>query len=303
VAARSDKRVWAFGAFALAAIGLAACAAGNQEDAPTVCVPGDNVFCRCPTGDPATKTCGPDGFTFSECGPCSDGQIPDDEDPPWNEGGYDASGGSDPSGGAAPIGGAGGTGGSSAGGSSEGGTPDVGGSGGTGGSIGVGGSGGEGPGPTGNKALFAQCSAGSECQSGVCKNRYCTKSCTKVSDCAFPQAECVPNGNGDTGGICLATCNTAAGCAAFGTPTSKCGYTHSIDNWDVTVCADWGTSQLLMPSGTDCLPYNHDECNLGYSSMQSVCTEAGVCAKGCYLNGDCPNGKTCSGQGSLGNCI
>ena len=58
----------------------------------------------------------------------------------------------------------------------------------------------------------------------------------------------------------------------------------------------------LMPAGTDCLPFDHPACNLGYQQMQSVCTEQGVCASGCFVNNDCPQGATCNGGGSLGSC-
>jgi hypothetical protein len=293
VPARSDlsKRL-ALGAWALAATLLAAaCAAGNDSETPLLCQPGDNIFCRCPNGDPSTKTCNVDGFGFGECA-CEDrpSSGPGGEDP-WGEGG-DGWGGYGEGGDPDPSGGAGGEGGSGIGGQAEGGSGE--------GGAGEGGSG-EGGGPLGNKALFASCNASSECQSGMCKDRYCTKACNVVSDCPWPQSECVELAPQNA--YCMPTCNTASDCTLFGAPPSKCGYTQAVDNWDVTVCRDWGSAHLLMPAGTDCLPFDHDQCNLGYSGMQNVCTEQGICAKGCYLNGDCPQGKTCSGQGSLGNCI
>jgi hypothetical protein len=167
--------------------------------------------------------------------------------------------------------------------------------------LGPGGGGGDiGVGGTGSEPILSPCEGDGECQSGMCRFNFCTTACTKVSDCPYPDSECVEFDDSTT--ICMPTCETAIDCVLFTAPPSKCGYTQAVDNWDVTVCAEWGTNHHLMPVGTDCLPFDHDACNLGYQQMQSVCTEQGVCAEGCYVNADCPMGKTCSAQGSLGNC-
>jgi len=129
---------------------------------------------------------------------------------------------------------------------------------------------------------------------------YCTKACATVSECPFPQSECVAAMAQPA--ICMPTCSTAVHCALYGAPKSKCGYTQAIDNWGVTTCADWEQNHQLTPLSSDCLPFDHDACNLGYPGKERVCVEQGICAKGCYLNTDCPQGTTCSSQGTLGNC-
>lgn len=50
------------------AITLGACtepAPSTVDDA--VCIPGSNVFCRCPAGEPGTRRCADDGAAFEEC--------------------------------------------------------------------------------------------------------------------------------------------------------------------------------------------------------------------------------------------
>ncbi len=161
-----------------------------------------------------------------------------------------------------------------------------------GGPLGQGGGTGEGP-------LFRACSDGSECQTGLCQSGYCTVACTKVSDCEYPIAECVPFA-GST--VCMPTCKTALDCEPFGTPQSKCGYATATDNWGVTVCAHWGAEHALVPVDTDCTPFDHEDCNLGYPGRELVCVAEGLCKEGCYSATDCGTG-TCSSDGSdLGGC-
>jgi hypothetical protein len=171
---------------------------------------------------------------------------------------------------------------------------------GSGGEGGLGGEGGGSGGGSGTGALLTPCEADDECESGMCRFHFCTQACEQVSECPYPASECVRFDADDT--ICMPTCSTAVDCVLYTAPPSRCGYTKAVDNWDVTVCADWGDAHALMPPGSDCLPFDHAACNLGYQHMEAVCTEQGVCAEGCYVPADCPEGSTCSTQGALGNC-
>lgn len=159
--------------------------------------------------------------------------------------------------------------------------------------------GGPGGGTPGDKPLFAKCMDDSECQSVTCRQNYCTKVCEKVSDCPYPQSECVKY---ESESVCMPACQTAVDCQPYDAPPSMCGYTQAVDAWDVTVCANWGSAHKVMPVDTDCVPFDHEACNLGYPNREIVCPQTGVCTKGCFTNDDCPTGKTCSAQGSLGNC-
>jgi hypothetical protein len=159
---------------------------------------------------------------------------------------------------------------------------------------------GPGGGTPGEKPLFATCMDDSECESLTCRHNYCTKTCDKITDCPYPQSECVRYGDGDT--ICLAACETAVDCTPYGAPPSMCGFTNAIDTWWVTVCANWGAEHKVMPVDTDCVQFDHEACNLGYPNREIVCPTTGVCSKGCFVNDDCPVGKTCSAQGAFGQC-
>ncbi|MBW2454646.1 MAG: hypothetical protein JRI68_09050 [Deltaproteobacteria bacterium] len=173
---------------------------------------------------------------------------------------------------------------------------------GTGGSTSTSGTGGGGGGTIpGDLPLLAFCEQDGDCLTAICRFHFCTKPCDKVSDCPYPDSECISNNpNGET--MCMPSCDTAGDCSAYQAPPSMCGYTTAVDNWDVTVCADWGDSHALMPINTDCQPFDHGACNLGYQHKQLVCPAQGICIQGCFLNSDCPQPTTCSAQGSLGNC-
>jgi hypothetical protein len=150
------------------------------------------------------------------------------------------------------------------------------------------------------RELLRPCLEGSECLSGTCENNYCTIECEKVSDCPFPVSECVPWAGGT---ICMPVCTTATDCELYGAPPSVCGYSPAIDNWSVTVCANWGGDHDLLPAGTDCPPLDHETCNLGYLGRANVCTPEGVCDEGCFSEGDCGADEDCSSQGDdLGEC-
>lgn len=152
----------------------------------------------------------------------------------------------------------------------------------------------------GTLSLLSPCSEDDACISGKCRFNYCTIDCGAVSECPYPKSECV-SFEGES--ICMPSCQTAVDCVLYEAPPSQCGFTEAVDNWGVTTCAHWGAAHALKPVGTDCLPFDHQACNLGYQQRQSVCTEQGICAVGCYTNADCPAGKTCSNQGALGNCL
>jgi hypothetical protein len=89
----------------------------------------------------------------------------------------------------------------------------------------------------------------------------------------------------------------------FGAPPSACGFANAVDNWGVTVCASWGAEQRLPPIGSDCDPFDHPSCNLGYPGRARVCSERGLCEAGCFAPGDCPGGGACSSDGAtMGSC-
>jgi len=253
---------------ALMCIFMARCAGQDSSEPASLCIAGENIFCRCPGGDPGTKECLPNGQSFDACGPC--------EDRPSTGPGQQSS--------------SQGTGGFGSGGFGSGGF-------GTGADGGDGGSGGV---VTGDTPLLGTCALDSECQTGMCRDSFCTSSCTLVSECPYPQSECVSYQGVS---ICMPTCQSATDCTPYNAPPSQCGFASAVDNWNVTVCADWGAAHQLMPPGSDCLPFDHVACNLGYQQLQTVCTEQGVCAQGCYVNADCPTGTSCNGGAGLGNCI
>ncbi len=169
----------------------------------------------------------------------------------------------------------------------------------TGGSGGSTSSGGGGGNPDGAPFL-RPCGLDSECQSGLCEFGYCTRNCVKVSDCEYPASECVKRAGVQ---VCMPVCKTALDCEAFGAPPSQCGFTTAVDNWGVTVCSNFGAEHRLMPAGTDCAPFDHEQCNLGYTARERVCGAEGVCEVGCFTKADCAASKSCSSSGStLGKC-
>jgi hypothetical protein len=50
-----------------AALALEACNRQASSEDGVICDPGENIFCRCPGGDPGTKSCRPDGKGFEPC--------------------------------------------------------------------------------------------------------------------------------------------------------------------------------------------------------------------------------------------
>ena len=46
------------------------CASSPGEEVEALCMPGQKVFCRCPSGRSATQPCLDDGMGFGTCGPC-----------------------------------------------------------------------------------------------------------------------------------------------------------------------------------------------------------------------------------------
>jgi hypothetical protein len=254
---------------ALAAVALAgapsigACAEQVGEQQLGMCSPDAIIFCRCPGGAPGTKRCLSTGEAFGSCGPCDDRPDPPEPSSSSGWGGSPSSSSGDP-GGWEPTGGA------------------------------------DGAVVPGAEPLLAPCQSDSDCQSLACRMGFCTHPCKVVSDCPWPESECVPFDPSMT--LCIPSCKTASDCTPYGAPPSMCGYTHAVDSWGVSVCAHWGDEHELMPLGTDCLPFDHAACNLGYQHAELVCTEQGVCATGCYLDADCPMGEGCPSKPSFGAC-
>ncbi len=288
---------------ALLASVTVACAKGGQDTGVSKCEPGENIFCRCEGGEPGTRSCLPGGHGFDAC-VCGSTSLDDDGGgsawPPDDDGGSNGAGASDGSGTAGGT--SGGAGGSGAGIGNPGGASAAGGHGaasGTGGDDGPVDPGPVDPGPVGSLELLEPCAQPSACKSGYCIDGYCTRECSKVSECPWPQGECVPR---QSTNICMPRCETAQSCSPYGTPESRCGFARAVDGWRVSVCASWDGAHQLMPAGQDCVPLSHKSCNLGYAGMGRVCSDQGVCADGCYLDGDCPSGQSCSTQAALGQC-
>lgn len=126
---------------------------GGDATGTITCDPGENIFCKCPGGDPGTKACKADGHSFEACvtrfGPCPD--VPTTT------------------------------------------STSEGGSGGTGtgtGGTGTGGTGTGGTGPVLGGYLDA-CATDEDCQSGKCPYGYCTKDCAKFDECTLGKGECI----------------------------------------------------------------------------------------------------------------
>jgi hypothetical protein len=258
-----------------------------ESEAESLCEPGQNVFCRCPDQSASTRTCQPDGNGFDACR--CDGS---DDDPTWVPPPAD-----EPPGSYGP-----------ATSSSTGAGPSANGEGGGGSDpdgAGASGVGAGAAGPTGGasagKLLLAACSSDPQCESGMCRDGYCTKSCTRVADCKLPYAECVARPAGAS--LCMARCEGASSCSQYG-PTSKCGFAYALDNWRVAVCARWDTAHALPPAGSDCTPLQHRSCNLGYAQTERVCSTGGQCVEGCAAQADCRSGTSCSAASAqqIGTC-
>lgn len=274
-------------AIAALVVGGAAAACSGESAAPeqeTICDPGENIFCRCPGGDPGTKQCRSDGMGFEACvgryGECAPG-----DDPSGGSGGESSGSSSDPSG----SGEATGAGGSGSGGEGGAGTGTSGSSGSTGSTTTSGSGGGEG------KALFEPCVKDADCASQSCPMGYCTKGCQKFDDCPLDQAECVTFQGSS---LCMPKCDTQNDCNKYG-PPSECGFTKAVDGFPVFGCADWLGSLALPPEGANCK--QDDDCHLGHAGKEFVCA-FGACTTGCYEDFDCPLDQFCPSQGALASC-
>jgi hypothetical protein len=246
-----------------ASASLAACGgSGNGTTGgppPITCDPGENIFCRCPGGEAGTKTCKADGHSFEAC-VTREGACPEIPDTSSSSSSSSSSSGE---------GGAGGSGVGGGGGGSGGGSLD---------------------------ALYKPCLKNETCESGMCKDGYCTKECAKYDECTLGVGECIQFEGAQ---FCMPVCTLTADCdIAFG-PPSTCGYTTAVDGAPVTTCADWQEKLALPPDGSNC-GSDHD-CNLGHLGMEAVCA-FDVCTKGCYTQEDCPESTTCSSMGALGSC-
>lgn len=252
--------------------GFDACVAQTGECPIIECTPGESRFCKCDDGGAGEKVCNDEGtgYTACECGggvtctpgdtlfcTCDDGAAGEKA---CNEDGSSYS--------ACACGGSGG------------------------GESGGRGSGGGAPG----KPLLSPCLQGDECESGSCPMGYCTKDCTKVSDCPFGAAECVTF---DGASFCMPTCKDQSDCNVYGSP-SECGYTPAIDDFPVTTCADWLGDLAVPPDGHPCM--GDTDCNLGHVGKELVCTFE-TCTTGCFVDEDCAGAQTCSSNGStIGSC-
>jgi hypothetical protein len=150
---------------------------------------------------------------------------------------------------------------------------------------------------SGGTPLYGYCESDSDCESGVCPMRFCTKKCKKYEDC-LPNAECVEFGGSK---LCRPKCKNQDDCAQYKTP-SQCGFAPAIDDFGVTVCSDWGNNLAFPYDGWEC--QSDSDCNLGIFGTGRVCGNfANTCVGGCYSKADCPAGKSCSSNGSsLGSC-
>lgn len=288
----ATRRTW-FGRGLLAfTIATFAYACGNADDAAqnNICEPGANVFCRCPSGEPGTMEC-LDGQLFGQCVVGFEMPCPMRE---TTSSGTGSGGGrsetcepgerifctcgaqtgtqtcaDDGSGFGscvcdAPSSGAGGGGGS--------------------------------PTPT-DLPLYSPCSSPDDCESGLCQMGYCTKACTEIFDCTIGVAECVAL-NGDT--HCRPICSEQLDCGPYQLP-SECGYTTAVDDFPVTVCADWFNLLQLPPIDYSCT--SDVDCNLGHLGTERVCdANDNTCEVGCHFNVDCPGTETCTGISEPGVC-
>lgn len=278
-------------ALSLTTLGYA-CDGAGQSEQDNICEPGANVFCRCPSGEPGTMEC-LDGQLFGECVVGFETPCPT----------RDATGTG------------GGTGGSTAEACEPGerifctcagqtGTRTCAGDGSAFGecvcdapSSGAGGQGSGGAPPTTDLPLYSPCSSPSDCESGLCEMGYCTKTCVDIFDCTIGVAECVAL-NGDT--HCRPTCSQQLDCGPYQLP-SECGYTTAIDDFPVTVCADWFNLLQLPPIDYTCAV--DVDCNLGHPGSERVCdANDNTCEVGCHLDVDCPAAETCSGISEPGVC-
>lgn len=195
---------------------IAACGGGSGGSGggtPTItCDPGENIFCRCPGGDPGTKTCNGDGHSFAACVTRS-GACPDISSSSSSSGGG--------------TGGTGGTGG-------VGGTGGIGGTGGTGGALG---------------GFLDACGNDAECESNQCRYGYCTKDCAKFDECTLGVGECISFMSEQ---ICMPVCTDTGDCLDTYANPSACGYTTAVDGTPVTTCSDWLQSLKVPPEGTNC---------------------------------------------------
>lgn len=171
---------------------------------------------------------------------------------------------------------------------------------------------GGGGGGTGDKALYAPCESGSECQTGTCENGFCTRACEDYTVCSDDAAQAYGDCAVFPGGakLCGPYCVTQSECAGYG-PSSGCSGATALDdpNFLFAVCGDWGAQLSGMPYGTLCedgtLLYNDQiitgECDLGASGVQNICL-FGECSKGCYEPSDCPQNDCTSGGQAPGCC-
>lgn len=265
----------------VAATGVTVVACGSSDEtSDTFCPANQTLFCKCANGDPGTHDCNADGSAFGDCYAQTGEVCPerDDDD--------DSSASSNPSS-----------------------SGDPGGPGGGGpGSGGAGGGGG-----TGDGALYAACTGGGDCQSGVCApDGYCTKQCASYQECDWPAGDCPGQGvPAEAQQLCAPACGVfednqaqpePTACDAFGL---YCGYTLAVDGVATLVCSSWPDGIPLPPDGVECdgASWDNLQCNLGHPGAEAICY-FGVCTwDACYGDEDCPQAEECSGSdGNPGTC-
>ncbi|MEO7328492.1 MAG: hypothetical protein ABI193_07940 [Minicystis sp.] len=145
--------------------------------------------------------------------------------------------------------------------------------------------------------LYGACGKNEHCESGACKDGYCTKECAKFDECTLGMGECIQFEGSQ---FCMPVCGLTVDCDNAYGPPSACGYTKAVDGTPVTTCADWQEKLALPPDGSNCM--GDLDCNLGHPGVQAVCSFE-TCTKGCYVPEDCPVNTTCSStMGKLGSC-
>lgn len=242
-------------------IAVASCS-GNDGEAATLCVPGENIFCRCRGGAAGTKLCLDDGESFGECetlsGACTElsstgsgnggdggSQLPGGgNEPPPNPGELLASceRDADCESGHCPMGFC-----------------------------------------TKGCDDFEQCAPPEPAAPGDCVT--------------VPGASI-----GGQPGVCVPYCLEQAGCEAYGPNSLCSYTEDSLPAFGVVVCADWGDTILLPPDGYpegDLICTDDVVCNLGLDGTERICAD-GDCGDGCNDGADCPDGVMCNQAGTCG---
>jgi len=252
--------------FTLALVGsglaIASCSGGDGDD-QSLCVAGENIFCRCRGGAAGTKLCLEDGQSFGVCetssGPCTE--------LPSTGSGKDGDGGNQlPGGGGEPP-------------------PRP------GELLAACGS--------DDECQSGHCPQGF-CTKGCDDFSQCTPpEPAAPGDCVVVPGASI----GGQPGICVPYCLEQAGCADYGSDSLCSYTDDSLPPFGVVVCADWGDTIFLPPNGYpegDLVCTEDVVCNLGVEGTERICDD-GDCADGCNSATDCPDGVACHQAGTCGS--